>query len=175
MKLALAIAALVVLVISTPQKVAAQKLTAEEVIDRHRDAIGTTKARAAVHTRIISGTAQVIFRTTPSGQAVGKAVLASEGVKQLFGMSFPSPVYPREQLTFNGVSFMAAFATPGARSVLGNFLMTNDAIFKQSLMAGVLTAGWPLLDLEKRQANFEYLGTRKVDGRDTHELRYTPR
>lgn len=175
MKPALAIAALFVLVISTPQKVATQKLTAEEVIARHRDAIGTTKARAAIRTRIISGTAQVIFRTTPSGQAIGKAVLASEGIKQLFGMSFPSPVYPREQLTFNGVSFMAAFATPGARSVLGNFLMTNDAIFKQSLMCGVLSAGWPLLDMEKRQANFEYLGARKVDGRDTHQLRYTPR
>ena len=150
-------------------------MTAEEFLARHRDAIGSARARAAVQTRIISGTAQVIFRTTPSGQAIGKAVLASEGVKQLFGMSFPSPIYPREQLTFNGVSFMAAFATPGTRSVLGNFLMTNDAIFKQSLMGGVLSAGWPLLDPEKRQSTVEYLGIKKVDGRNTHELRYTPR
>lgn len=175
MKRALTIAILSVLVISTSHTAAAQKMTAEELLTRHLDAIGTTKARAAVQTRIISGTAQVIFRTTPSGQAIGKAVLASEGVKQLFGMSFPSPVYPREQLTFNGVSFMAAFATPGTRSVLGNFLMTNDVVFKQSLMCGVLSAGWPLLDLEKRQANVEYLGTKKIDGRNAHELRYTPR
>lgn len=175
MKRALTITVLLVLVISGVHSAAAQKMTAEELLTRHRDAIGTTKARASIQTRIISGTAQVIFRTTPSGQAIGKAVLASEGLKQLFGMSFPSPVYPREQLTFNGVSFMAAFATPGTRSVLGNFLMTNDAIFKQSLMGGVLSAGWPLLDLEKRQATVEYLGTRKVDGRNTHELRYTPR
>jgi len=48
------------------------------------------KERAAISTRIISGTAQVIFRTTPVvGQAIGKAVQASENTKQLFGMSFP--------------------------------------------------------------------------------------
>ena len=175
MRRALTITILCVLHLLTAPSAAAQKMTAEELLARHRDAIGTSKARAAIQTRIISGTAQVIFRTTPSGQAIGKAVLASEGVKQLFGMSFPSPIYPREQLTFNGASFMAAFATPGTRSVLGNFLMTNDAIFKQSLMCGVLSAGWPLLDLEKRQANVEYLGIKKLDGRDTHELRYTPR
>jgi len=175
MKRLFSIGVFCVLAISSALPAAAQKMTVEQLITRHREAIGTAKARAAVQTRIISGTAQVIFRTTPSGQAIGKAVLASEGTKQLFGMSFPSPVYPREQLTFNGVNFMAAFATPGTRSVLGNFLMTNDAIFKQSLMCGVLSAGWPLLDLEKRQPNVEYLGTGKVDGRNVHELRYTLR
>ena len=155
--------------------VPAQKMTSEQLIARHLDAIGDAKARAQIKTRIISGTAQVIFRTTPSGQAIGRAVLASEGMKQLFGMSFPSPVYPREQLTFNGVNFMAAFATPGARSVLGNFLVTNDTIFKQGLMCGVLSAGWPFVDAEKRQVNVDYVGTRKIDGRTLHELRYTPR
>ena len=153
---------------------AAQKMTSEQLIVRHLEAIGNTKARAQIKTRIISGTAQVIFRTTPSGQAVGRAVVASEGMKQLFGMSFPSPVYPREQLTFNGVNFTAAFATPGTRSVLGNFLMTNDAIFKQGLMCGVLSSGWPLLDTSGRQASIDYAGQKKIDGRTLHELRYTP-
>src|SRR5947207_4040732 len=141
----------------------AQKLTPNEVIARHLESIGPAKSRAAIATRIISGTSQVIFRTAPAGQAVGKAVLASEAMKQLFAMSFPSPVYPREQLAFNGVSFMAAFATPGTRSVLGNFLMTNDAIFKQSLMGGVLSAGWPLPNAEKLPGAIEYAGTRKID------------
>ncbi len=100
-----------------------QKVKLEEVLARHLESIGSSKARGAVSTRIISGTSQIIFRTTPPGQAVGKAVLASEGNKSLFGMSFLSPVYPREQMGFNGNNFMAAFATPGTRSVLGNFLM----------------------------------------------------
>jgi len=152
----------------------AQKLTSDEVIARHLESIGSVKARAAIATRIISGTSQVIFRTTPAGQAVGKAVLASEGMKNLFGMSFPSPIYPREQLAYNGVNFMAAFATPGTRSVLGNFLMTNDAVFKQGLMCGVLSSAWPLLDLQSRDAQVDYAGTRKIDDRLLHELKYNP-
>jgi len=152
----------------------AQSLTADEVIARHLESIGPAKSRAAIATRIISGTSQVIFRTAPAGQAVGKAVLASEAMKNLFGMSFPSPVYPREQLAYNGVSFMAAFATPGTRSVLGSFLMANDVIFKQGLMCGTLSSAWPLLDLQSRGAQLNYLGTKKIDDHLLHEIRYTP-
>jgi hypothetical protein len=167
------VASFVIMICGLPTT--AQKITSDQLVAKHLEAIGNAEARAKITSRIISGTAQVIFRTTPSGQAIGKAVLASEGAKQLLGMSFPSPVYPREQLAFNGINFMAAFATPGTRSVLGNFLMTNDAIFKQGLMCGVLSAGWPLLDAEKRQASIDYLSTRKIEGRTLHELRYTPR
>src|SRR5207302_1941450 len=51
----------------------AQKLTPAEVVAKHLDSVGSTKARAAVTTRIIAGTSQVIFRTEPSGQAIGRA------------------------------------------------------------------------------------------------------
>jgi hypothetical protein len=106
---------------------------------------------------------------------VGKAVLASEGIKNLFGMSFPSPVYPREQLGYNGTNFMAAFSTPGVRSGLGNFLMMHDIIFKQGLMCGALSSAWPLLDLESHHAQLEYVGTKKFDDRVLYELKYLPR
>ncbi len=154
---------------------ATEKMKPEELVARHLESIGSAKARAAIRTRIIAGTSQVIFRTPPPGQAVGRAVLASEGTKSLMGMSFPSPVYPREQLGFNGNNFMAAFVTPGVRSVLGNFLMTNNLVFKQGLMGGTLSAAWPLLDLAARNPQLEYVGTRKVDDRMLHELRYLSR
>ncbi len=154
---------------------ARERIKPEELVARHLESIGSAKARAAVKTRIIAGTSQVIFRTPPPGQAVGQAVLASEGTKSLLGMSFPSPVYPREQLGFNGNNFTAAFVTPGVRSVLGNFLMTNNLVFKQGLIGGTLSAAWPLLDLAARNPQLEYVGTRKVDDRILHELRYLPR
>jgi hypothetical protein len=160
---------------SLSQSSTGEKMKPEEVVARHLESIGSAKARAAIITRIVSGTSQVIFRTTPSGQAVGKAVLASQGSKSLVAMSFPSPVYPREQLGFNGESFMAAFATPGTRSVLGNFLMNNDVIVKQGLMGGSLSSAWPLLDLNNRRAQLDYIGTRKIDDRVLHEMKYAPR
>ena len=153
----------------------AQKMKAEDVVARHLQSIGSDKARAAVTTRIIAGTAQVVFHTAPLGQASGRAVLASEGSKSLVGMSFPSPVYPREQLGFNGANFMAAYVVPGSRSALGSFLMTHNLIFKQGLMSGTLSSAWPLLDLEKRNPELEYLGTKKVENQTLHELKYLPR
>lgn len=151
----------------------AEKIKADEIVARHLESIGPVKARSSP--RIIAGTAQVIFRTPPPGQAIGKAVLASDGLKYLLGMSFPSPIYPREEFAFTGKSFVAVFVTPGVRSVLGNFLMTHDLIFKQGLMAGALSTSWPLLDLPGRSAQLEYMGVRKLYDRTFHELRYLPR
>jgi hypothetical protein len=163
------------LLLAAPSKSSAQKLKPEDVLTRHLESIGSAKERAAVKTRIISGTAQVVFHTTPVGQAVGRAVLASEDVKSLLGMSFPSPVYPREQLGFNGSTFMAAYILPGSRSALGSFLMTHSLIFKQGLMGGTLSSAWPLLDLTRRNAELEYVGEKKVGNQMLHELKYVPR
>ncbi|HLE62282.1 MAG TPA: hypothetical protein VI750_04035, partial [Pyrinomonadaceae bacterium] len=151
------------------------QMKAEEVVARHLESIGPAQARAAVTTRIIAGISQVMFRTPPPGQAVGRAVLASEGTKTLIGMSFPSPVYPREQLGFNGHSFVAAYSTPGVRSALGSFLMTHDLIFKQGLMGGTLSSAWPLLDLTSRNPRLEYAGTKELDHYKMHELKYLPK
>src|SRR6266404_5729949 len=159
--------------LTAPSSSLAEKMKAEEIVARHLESIGPAKSRASA--RIIAGSSQVIFRTPPPGQAIGRAVLASDGLKSLMGMSFPSPVYPREELGFNGNSFVAAFVTPGVRSVLGNFLMTHDLIFKQGLMGGALSTSWPLLDLASRGAQLEYAGTRKLADQTLHELRYFPR
>ena len=70
---------------------------------------------------------------------------------------------------------MAAFVTPGVRSVLGGFLMTNDVIFKQGLMGGTLSATWPLLEGDSEHSQLEYVGARKIENREVHELRYRPR
>ncbi len=158
-----------------PSSSATDKITAEELVAKHLESIGTAQARAAVKSRIIAGTSMVVFRTEPKGQAAGRAVLASEGLKNLIGMSFPSPVYPREQLGYNGDSFMAAFVTPGVRSMLGTFLMTHSQILKQGLMGGTLSSAWPLLDLSSRHPRLESAGQKKVNNRTLLELNYLPR
>jgi hypothetical protein len=163
------------LVFAASAKSLAQKLRPEDVVTWHLESIGSSQQRAAIKTRILSGTSQVVFHTTPVGQAVGRAVLASEDVKSLLGMSFPSPVYPREELGFDGSTFMAAYILPGSRSALGSFLMTHSLIFKQGLMGGTLSSAWPLLDLTRRHAELEYLGEKKVGNQILHELKYVPR
>ena len=166
--------ALSVVALAHPSLSATDKMTPAELVARHLESIGTAKARAANISRIIAGSSHVIFRTPPPGQATGRAVLASEGIKSLIGMSFPSPIYPREQLGFNGNSFMAAFVTPGVRSSLGSFLMTHSVVFKQGLMGGTLSTAWPLLDLSARNPRLEYAGLKAVGDRMLHELKYLP-
>lgn len=163
------------LFLADPSSSATNKITAEELVAKHLESIGTAQARAAVKSRIIAGNSVVVFRTEPKGQAAGRAVLASEGPRNLIGMSFPSPVYPREQLGYDGDGFMAAFVTPGVRSMLGSFLMTHAQIFKQGLMGGTLSSAWPLLDLRNRNPRLESAGEKKVDNRTLHELKYLAR
>jgi hypothetical protein len=167
--------ALVVLCLPNQHSSATDKIKPEDLVAKHLESIGTAASRSSVTTRIIAGTSQVVFRTPPPGQATGRAVLASEGNKSLIGMSFQSPVYPREEFGFNGNSFIAAYVTPGVRSSLGGFLMTHDLIFKQGLMGGTLSSAWPLLDLSARSPQLEYAGTRKVEDRTLHELKYYAR
>lgn len=167
--------ALVLILVGVTAVAAQEKIKPADIVAKHLESIGSDKARNSVKTRILAGTSQVIFRTEPSGQAIGRAVLASEGDKQLIGMSFPTPVYPREQFGFDGNTFMAAFATPGVRSMLGGFLMNNDVIFRQGLMGGALSSTWPLTNPDAVIAKLEYLGTKKIDERTVHELRYRPR
>lgn len=166
---------LAIVCFASTESFAIEKLKAEEVVTKHLESIGIEKARSAITTRIIVGTSHVIFRTAPVGQATGRAVLASEGLKSLIGMSFRSPVYPREEFGFNGGGFVAAFVTPGVRSSLGSFLMNHDLVFKQGLMGGTLSSAWPLLDVSGRQPKLEYVGIKKIENRALQEIRYFPR
>ncbi len=43
---------------------------------------------------------------------------------------------------------------------------------REGLLGGVLNARWPLLDLEARGGKVGYDGTKKLDGRELHRLRY---
>ena len=151
------------------------KLTIEVVLAKHLESIGSAQNRKAVTTRIISGRSFVVFRTDPTGQAFGKAVLASDGPKNLIGFSFYSPVYPREQFSYNGSSANAAYVTPGIRSSLGSFLAIHEFILKHGLMGGTLSSAWPLLDLSGQKGRVEYVGLKKVKDQLLHEIKYQPR
>ncbi|MCA1631036.1 MAG: hypothetical protein LC785_12530 [Acidobacteria bacterium] len=171
-----ALAALSVAVATFPSAAApADKMTPDALVARHLESIGTAQARASVSTRIILGTSQVSILLPVKGQNRGRAVLFSEGEKSAFGMTFKNPEYPRDNVGYDGSRVTASQVTPGVRSPLGDFLYRRDFIFKEGLAGGTLSASWPLLNLSARGAKLEYAGTKKSDGRELHELRYTPR
>jgi outer membrane lipoprotein-sorting protein len=149
------------------------KLSAEEIIAKHLDSIGSKAKRDEVKNRMIVGVSNFAVLRTPSNMA-GQAVLASEANKTLLGINFGSPAYPFEKIIFNGDKASIAFVTPGNRSALGTFLLVNKVIITEGLLGGTLQSAWSLQDLKGRKAKVENAGTKKIDGRECYVLNYFP-
>ena len=152
-----------------------KKLKAEDLVAHHLEAIGSAEARAAAKTRVVSGSVKLVSRIGSVGNLDGQAMMVSAGTKLRYGMSFPAPNYPGEQMAFDGTRLSTGFLPNGVRSNLSLFLTQQEVPLKESLIGGVLATGWPLLRIEQQQPKLEYHGLKKVDGRPLHELAYRPR
>lgn len=154
---------------------AADKMKPEEVVSKHLAAVGADDARAGLKTMIAIGTVEATFRGRGTSKAAGSSLFASDGDRNLMSLLFNSPEYPYERIGFNGERVTGAEIRPGTRTPLVNFLLAYDTIIRQGLLGGTLSTAWPLLHLTEKQARLEYGGLKKVEGKQLHELRYTPR
>jgi len=153
----------------------AQKLTAEDVIARHLESLGSAEARASVKSRVMQGTVLATVRIGGGGELKGGAVMASQGPMSLIGLIFGTQDYGNEKMAFNGNKLTLGELRPGTRTRLGGFFLTHDIIFKEGLIGGTLSAAWPLLDLPDHNPTLRYSGTKKINGRQAHVLEYEPR
>lgn len=170
--------ALLALVVCTVMSAAQEtKLTAQDIVSRHLDSIGTPAARAAVKSRTAQAAAQFgVLIGSPAGHAQGNAMLVSLDRRVSFMMKFPGSVYPDEQFVYDGKSIQVSLAqSRHDRSFLGDFLYRQDVIMTEGLFAGVLRTSWPLLDVAARQPQLKYDGLKKVDGRELHDVIYVPK
>lgn len=152
-----------------------QKLTAEQIIAKHLDSIGTAEARGAIKDMVARGT--VVYTALRAGGAGGDGafVIASEGDKSLLGMTFRSPDYPGETFIFDGQKTKVAFAVSNSRSYLGDYLFRYDNIIKEGLLGGTLIRGWRLHNATGTNARVKADGKKKIEGRETLVLDYNPR
>lgn len=152
----------------------AQKMTAEEVLAKHLDSIGTKESRAAVKSQLVAGDAQVAIK---GGANVikGKALILSAGEKNLFGMNLASNDYPQDRFSYNGKDSKIGFSRPGAYSDLGRFLFSYRELLKEGLLGGTLSSSWALLNPDARKAKVSYEGTKKIDGKEAYVLSYSPK
>lgn len=152
-----------------------EKLTAEDVVARHLKSIGTPEDLASTKTRIVVGSSLFTARSPGSGQNDGLSMLFSDGNKSVIAMTFKNPSYPHEKFGYDGENLVVSYAKPGIRSNLGDFIFRRTTIFREGLMGGTLSTSWPLFDLNREKARLEYSGTKKIEGRETHVLKYLPR
>jgi hypothetical protein len=147
----------------------------EEIIAKHLAAIGAEETRRSVSTRLITGIVIAAFRSPQLGRIAGNAALASEGEKNIIGMSFDRAEYPIDKFGYDGSEVTTSYIRPGVRSTLADFLKTHETIIEQGLLGGTLSTAWPLFDENKRGAKLEYGGIKRIGEREAYEIRYSPR
>ena len=101
--------------------------------------------------------------------------MASQGNMSLLGLIFGKEEYTNEKAAFNGRKLQLGQLRPGERTNLGGFLLNHDVLFKEGLLGGALSTAWPLLNLAERNPKLIYAGTKKINNRQAHVLKYEPR
>jgi hypothetical protein len=159
--------------ILTTAKPAPQKMTAEEVVAKHLESIGTAEARAKIKSYVILGTAIGTARVGGTGSSTGGSVMASQGTKSLVAIIYGNTEFPYEKMGFDGKDVSVGDLKPGIHSTLGNFFMQHEFPLRQGLLGGTLSAAWPLLNVAERGVKVKYAGTKKIDDQKVHVLEYT--
>jgi len=166
------ILALLTLVLVLSTILNAQRISAEEIVQKHLDSIATKEIRAKNKNVSLVGSVQLTVGPSVHYSSTGRSVFASEGQKILFAMTFPLQSYPLEKIVWDGKNSTVGFPTQGQRSALGEFLATNDGLFREGLLGGVLGKDWALLDLDGRKGRLTSSGTKKIDGKEAYVCSY---
>ncbi len=152
-----------------------QKMKAEDILAKHLDSIGTAEVRLANTSRITVGDANVKFVSQKNLSAQGRIVLASAGDKFFWGLKLNAADYPTEKFSYDGKKVKVNFVRSGQRSILGNFILSNDVILEESLLGGTLSTSWALFNMPNKKAKLSFDGTKKIDGKEAYVLRYLPK
>ena len=157
----------------TPLSQAATDTKPEDIVAKHLDSIGTAEARAAVRSRAIQGTLHFKDLVGVLGDATGIWGYVSEQRKSNFVMKFGSGQWRGERFAFDGdkTSF-AVFTSSHQPSSFGDFVHSHDSLIKDGLLGGELSTGWALENLDRNRVTLNYLGLKKIDGRELHCIQY---
>lgn len=154
-------------------------MTVEQLIAKHRAAIGSEQALKAANSRVAEGTSVYRVLSGGAGTSEGKATLVSDGSKLREVWKLNAPDYKGEDFIANGdkvwvgKGFLDPRTRPDpARSLLGGFLWTQSTMLRDGLFAGALSTAWPILDPKMRDAKLSYQGLKTVDGQQLHEVVY---
>jgi hypothetical protein len=167
--------AIIFLCFSVPVLSAQDKLTAEDVVKRHLDSVGSASTLAGDKSRVFEGTINFQVLTGGTGKIDGKMAIVSEGHKIHLMMKFPSTNYHGEKLVCDGKKVQVAPSTDlKTRSGFGQFVHIQDVLLREGLLGGELSTAWPLFDLSNRKPKLAYDGLKEINGKPLHEIQYKP-
>lgn len=154
--------------------VAGQKLTAQEIISKHLDSIGTAEKRALFKSIVVTGEVDRKHITRKSQPTNGRIVLASDGNKLFIGMNLNGTEDPQERFIFDGSKSAVGLANVGGRSLLGNFIQSNSVLLSNGLLSGTLGSSWIFLNYDGK-GKISTSGTKKIGGREAYGISFSPK
>jgi hypothetical protein len=150
-----------------------EKISAEELLAKHLASIGHDADIKGIKSRVMVGEGTLASKLGAVFTLKGTAQVASEGNKVLFAMVFDSEVYPYEKAAFDGKEQSLGFPS-GKRTMLGDFLRSQNSILKDGLFMGALSSAWTLANLESiPKAKLELAGVSKVNERQCYKVKYS--
>jgi hypothetical protein len=165
--------AVVCVLLSLSGFAAAADTKAEDIVAKHLESIGTPDARAAIKSRAVEGSLHFKLLVGGSGDVAGTWGQVTEQHKSNFVMRFGTGDWRGEQFVYNGDKTSFAAATASHRpSVLAKFVSSQDFIIKEGLLGGELSAGWGLQNLDPAKVRLDYMGLKKIDGRELQGIEY---
>ena len=150
------------------------KLAPADIITKHLESIGSSEARARGHGTKIKGMCELTVKQGGNGQSKGQVWMASQGNQNLINLTFDSGE-PSTAFGFDGSKMSVTQFRPGRHNLLEQFFAEYEEIVREGLLGGTLSESWPLLALQQRNPKLEYVGVKKIDGRQLHAIKYTPR
>ena len=169
-----ALMVIVAVVAVLPALPAAQKMTVEQLLKLHADAIGANAAAAAEPSRDLRGTVKLTTPAKAAGQLAGPFRLVSSPRGAKWTVQFQSDLYEGESFSVEGEQVDIGFAQPrtNSRSAMGVFMVSHRVIVGEGLYGGVLNGRWPLRNVAARSPRLNYDGLKKLGGRELHRVRY---
>jgi hypothetical protein len=145
-----------------------------QIVASHIQSIGSPAAVAQLKALGFVGTTNVEFLQGMTGNMNGNAMCVSQGNKQAIRLQYQDINYPGEYFAYDGKDVTVGHISPGQKSPLADFLFRHNEIMKEGLLGGVLSGGWPLLNLEAKQVDLKYRET-SMDGQRLYEIEYHPK
>lgn len=152
--------------------VGGDKMTAEEVVAKHLAAVGTPEARAAMKSIVAVGKVVSTLKVGGAGTLDGRIVMASTGNRNLIGIDYGQPEYSSESMAFDGKNLTWGERKPGFYSQIVQFMKRAEMPMREGTMGSVLSTAWALYDVAGGKVKLKYNGTKKINDRECHVLRF---
>lgn len=149
----------------------AQKMTAEEIVAKHLESIGSQEKRSQVKNRFVPAALKFEQKVPPIAGG-GKALLVSDSENLWFNAKLNSNEYPHEKIGYFSGKISQPWVTAGTRSPLGAYLADHPKIIEDGLLMGTISALWAL---ESPKGRIQYDGKKKIDGKESYVLAYFPK